>query len=80
MKKKKQEILDSLIEGVVELILAIILFGVGFLVCLGISSIFSVDITDFDFDSFVLIGIISLVLIIIVISFLKRFFKIKDKK
>ena len=79
MKKKKEKILDSLLEGVIEFILAIILFAVGFLVCLVVSSVFSVDITELDFDWFVLIGIIFLAVIIAVISFAKRSFKSKDK-
>ena len=79
MKKKKEKILDSLLEGVIEFVLAIILFAVGFLVCLGISSVFSVDITELDFDWFVLIGIIFLAVIIAVISFVKKSFKSKDK-
>ena len=79
MKKKKEKILDSLLEGVIEFILAIILFAVGFLVCLVVSSVFSVDITELDFDWFVLIGIIFLAVIIAVISFVKSSFKRKDK-
>lgn len=79
MKKKKQKIREALLEGVMEIVLAMILFAIGFLVCLGVSSVFSVDITELDFDWFVLIGIIFLAVIIAVISFVKSSFKRKDK-
>lgn len=79
MKKKKQKIREALLEGVMEIVLAMILFAIGFLVCLGVSSVFSVDITELDFDWFVLIGIIFLAVIIAVISFVKRSCKSKDK-
>lgn len=79
MKNKKQAIIDSLFEGFLELIFAIILFAIGYFVCLGISSIFSIDITDFDSDLFVLIGILFIVVIILAISLVKRLFN-KDKK
>ncbi|MBE7056654.1 MAG: hypothetical protein E7388_04350 [Ruminococcaceae bacterium] len=79
IKKKKQKMLDSLAEGVVELILLIILFAVGSLVYLGISSIFSVETTDIDFDIIVLVGIISLVAIILIFALIKKFFKNKKE-
>lgn len=78
--KKKREMPDSVAEGIVELILTIVFSGIGFIVCIGISKIFSVKMDDFDLDSFVLIGIAFLALIVLVISVIKTFIRrIKDK-
>lgn len=74
-KNKKEKMSDSVAEGVIELILGIILFGVGALVCLFISKVFSLKIEDFDFDLCVLIGIAFLALVVLAISLIKMFVK-----
>ena len=74
-KNKKEKMSDSVAEGVIELILGIILFCVGALVCLFISKVFSLKIEDFDFDLCVLIGIAFLALVVLAISLIKMFVK-----
>ena len=92
MQKDKRNKVDStskakhdISDEIIELILWVVFLGIGVLVCWGISSIFSIDFSidmdNFDADTFVLIGIISLVAIVAIISFLIGFIKkLKDKK
>ena len=79
-KETNKKYFDSLTEGIVELILLIILFAVGALVCLCIKSIFSIDLDNLDFDFTILIGIVSLVAIILIFDFVKKLVKNKRKK
>lgn len=74
-KRKKREISEAAGEAIVELILAIILSAVGFIVCFGISRIFSVEIDALDLDSYILIGIVSLILIIVVFNAVRTLIK-----
>ena len=64
--KKKEKMSDALAEGVVELILTIIVGGLGFIICLGVSKLFSFKIDELDLDTFILIGIVGLVVIVLV--------------
>ena len=80
MKKKKGRIGEALLDGLMEIVLAIVLFGIGALVCLGISSIFSVEISELDFDWCVLIGIVFLAVITAMVCFLNKRIKNRKKK
>lgn len=55
MKRTKKEILTALLEGLCELALSLICFGIGALLL----HLFGVDITstDIDFDLIILIGV-----------------------
>lgn len=78
---KKEKIADALSEAIVEIILTIVFFAIGFAVCIGIGKIFSIKTNNFDLDSFVLIGIAFLALMILVVNVIKTIvMKLKDKK
>lgn len=79
-KRKKREMSEAAVEAIVELILTIILSAVGFVVCFGISRIFSVKIDVLDLDSYILIGIIFLIFIIVMFYAVRKLIKkIKEK-
>ena len=78
MKNKKEKFLDSLADGVIELILTGIVFAIGFLMLCGISKVFSINMTE-DFDFIVLIGIIAIAVIALIISLIAMLFKRKNK-
>lgn len=73
--KKKEKMSDALAEGIIELILTIIVGGLGFIICLGVSKLFSFKIDELDLDTFVLIGIAFLAIVIFVISVIKKIIK-----
>ena len=86
MKKNKNDKVNpstkatfDISDGSIELILSVVLFGIGALVCWGISSIlsidFSIDMDNFDSDTFIIIGVISLALVVCVYSFVKNLIK-----
>lgn len=78
--KKKEKMSDALAEGVVELILTIIVGGLGFIICLGVSKLFSFKIDELDLDTFVLIGIVGLAVIVLVVAMIKTLIKrVKSK-
>ena len=73
--KKKEKISDALAEGIGELILTIIVGGLGFIICLGVSKLFPFKIDELDLDSFVLIGIAGLAVIVVVVALIKTLIK-----
>jgi formate-dependent nitrite reductase membrane component NrfD len=77
--KNKEKMSDALAEGIVELILTIIVGGLGFIICLGVSKLFSFKIDELDLDSFVLIGIAGLAVIVAVVALIGMLIK-KGKK
>lgn len=78
--KKKEKMSDALAEGVVELILTIIVGGLGFIICLGVSKLFSFKIDELDLDTFILIGIVGLAVIVLVVAMIKTLIKrVKSK-
>lgn len=90
MKKNKRDKVDSISkvkhdvsEGIIEIILCAVFLGIGMLVCWGISSIFSIDFSidmdNFDSDTFIIIGLISLALAACIFGFVKDLIK-KVKK
>lgn len=90
MKKNKNDKVNpstkatfDISDGIIELILSVVLFGIGALVCWGISSIFSIDFSidmdNFDSDTFIIIGLISLALAACIFGFVKDLIK-KVKK
>lgn len=78
--KKKGENSDAVLEGILELIFMIVFSTIGFIVCLGISKIFSLKMDNFDLDSFALIGIIFVIVMTVVVEIIKKIIKkIKEK-
>ena len=78
--KKKEKMSDALAEGIGELILTLVVGGLGFIICLGVSKIFSFKIDELDLDSFVLIGLAGLAVIVLVFALIKMLIKkAKDK-
>jgi formate-dependent nitrite reductase membrane component NrfD len=73
--KKKEKISDALTEGIWELILTIVVGGLGFIICLGVSRLFSFKMDELDIDSFVLIGIAGLAVIVGVFALIKTLIK-----
>lgn len=71
---------DALAEGIVELILTIIVGGFGFIICLGVSKLFSFKMDELDLDSFVLIGLAGLAVVAVVAVLIGMLIKkAKDK-
>lgn len=78
--KKKEKMSDALAEGIIELILTIIVGGLGFIICLGVSKLFSFKIDELDLDTFILIGIVGLAVIVLVVAMIKTLIKrVKSK-
>lgn len=78
--KKKEKMSDALAEGIVELILTLVVGGVGFIICWGISKLFPFNLGELDPDLLVLIGIAGLAVIVLVFALIKTLFKkIKNK-
>ena len=73
--KKKEKMSDALAEGICELILTLVVGGLGFIICLGVSKIFSFKIDELDLDSFVLIGLAGLAVIVLVFALIKTLIK-----
>ena len=83
--KKKEKMSDALAEGIGELILTLIVGGLGFIICLGVSKLFPLKMDELDLDTFILIGIaglaaIALVVVLIVMLIKKAKDKIKSQK
>ena len=77
---KKEKMSDALAEGIVELILTLVVGGLGFIICLGISKLFPFNLGELDPDLLVLIGIAGLAVIVLVFALIKTLFKkIKNK-
>lgn len=66
--KTKEKMSDALAEGIVELILTIIVGGIGVVICLGVSKLFHFKINEIDPDLFVIIGCAALLVIIVVFA------------
>lgn len=78
--KKKEKVSDALAEGIGELILTLIVGGLGFIICLGVSKLFSFKMDELDLDSFVLIGIVGLAVIAVVVALIGTLIKkVKSK-
>ena len=77
MKRTKKEILTALLEGLCELALTLICFGIGALLL----HLFGVDITstDIDFDLIILIGVGIFLALFIGAYFLVQWIKGKRK-
>ena len=73
MKKDKKRIAEGLLEGLAELVLTLIFFGIG--VC--IVSLFGVDFNspDVDHDLIVLLGIVAFFVIFVIAYALIRWGK-----
>ena len=73
--KKKEKMSDALAEGIAELILTLVVGGLGFIICLGVSKLFSFKIDELDLDSLVLIGLAGLAVIVLVFALIKTLIK-----
>ena len=73
--KKKEKMSDALAEGIGELILTLIVGGLGFIICLGVSKLFPLKMNELDPDLFVLIGIAGLAVIVLVFALIKTLIK-----
>ena len=73
MKKDKKRIAEGLLEGLAELVLTLIFFGVGAYIV----SLFGVDFNspDVDHDLLVLLGIAALAVIVVIVYVLVRWIK-----
>ena len=73
MKKDKKRIAEGLLEGLAELVLTLIFFGIGAYIV----SWFGVDFNspDVDHDLLVLLGIIALAVIVVIVYVLVRWIK-----
>ena len=73
MKKNKKRIVEGLLEGLGELVLTFIFFGVGAYIV----SMFGVDFDspDVDHDLLVLLGIAALAVIVVIVYVLVRWIK-----
>ena len=79
MKRKISEwFSENIGEAIVEIVLMFIFFAIGFIVCLCISPLVSIDTGNFE--NVFLIGFFSLIGFIIIFSIIKRFVKkLKNK-
>ena len=81
MKKDKKKLKEAVFEGLLEIVLTLIFFGIGSLVV----SAFGVELdsTNIDFDLIVLLGIIVPVvvcaLVCVLVKWLKKIIKCKQK-
>ena len=77
MKKDKKKLKEAFFEGLLEIVLTLIFFGIGALVV----SAFGVELDspNIDFDLIVLLGIIVPVLVCALVQWLKKIIKGKQK-
>ena len=77
MKKEKKKKKEALSEGIAELVLTLVFFGIGALII----SLFgiSIDSANIDFDLLCLIGIVSVFGIFAIISVFVKWINKKDK-
>ena len=81
MKKEKKKNKEALSEGIAEIVLTIIFFGIGVLII----SLFgiSIDSPHIDYDLLCLIGIVSVfgsfAIICAIVKWIKKAIKRKDK-
>ena len=73
MKKNKKRIVEGLLEGLGELVLTFVFFGIGAYIV----SLFGVDFNspDVDHDLLVLLGIAALAVIVVIVYVLVRWIK-----
>ena len=77
--KKKEKMSDALAEGIAELILTLVVGGVGFVICWGISKLFPFNLGELDPDLLVLIGLAGLAVVAVVAVLIGMLIK-KGKK
>lgn len=80
MKKKKEKISDNVCEAVIEIIFTIVFGFIGLGICLFIGKIFPINLDNFDLNSFVLIGIIALFVIMYIVGLVIHIIKKRNKK
>jgi membrane protein DedA with SNARE-associated domain len=79
-ENKQPKISESLGDAILELILTLVLAGIGFIVCLLIGKVFSFKVENIDGDLLILIGIAFIAIIVLVISaFIMLLKKIKKR-
>ena len=78
MKIDKKKLKDAVLEGLLEIVLSIICFGIGALIVRA----FGVKLNSQNFDLIILLGIIVFILIFVLVYALVQWFKklIKDKQ
>ena len=81
MKKDKKKLKDAFFEGLLEIILTLIFFGIGALIISAFG--IELDAPNIDFDLIVLLGIIVLAVALIfafaLVKWLKKIIKGKQK-
>ena len=78
--KKKEKMSDALAEGIGELILTLVVGGLGFIICLGVSKLFPFNLGELDPDLLVLIGFVGLAVIAVVVALIGTLIKkVKSK-
>ncbi|MBE6576816.1 MAG: hypothetical protein E7653_01595 [Ruminococcaceae bacterium] len=81
MKKDKKNLKEAFLEGLLEIVLTLVFFGIGALIVSAFG--IELDSPSIDFDLIVLLGIIVLVavfgLVCVLVQFLKKTVKGKQK-